>query len=64
MALICSQVQHEYPSPRAPNAMPQIPELICRAILAAENSRSAVLPRWNIEPGGATVDPGNQKEES
>ena len=27
------------------------------------NSRSAVLPRWNIEPGGATVDPGNQKDE-
>ena len=27
-------------------------------------SRSAVLHRWNIEPGGATVDPGNQKEES
>lgn len=38
------------------------PRGFARAVFHS-NSRSAVLPRWNIEPGGATVDPGNQKEE-
>ena len=50
-------------SMKTKNIRSATPRGFARAVFHS-NSRSAVLPRWNIEPGGATVDPGNQKEES